>query len=38
MTPSHQTHSIIFRPKRFGLEEDIDGWAGSTQDFLRLGF
>jgi len=23
-------------PKRFGLEEDVDGWAGSTQDFLRL--
>jgi len=38
MTPSwsHQTHSI-FRLKRFGLEEDVD-WAGSIQDFLRLGF
>jgi len=31
-------HSIVFRPKRFGLEEDVDGWAESIQDFLRLGF
>jgi len=40
MSPSwsHQTHSIIFRPKRFDLKEDVDDWAGSTQDFLHLGF
>jgi len=38
MTSFHQKHIIIFRPKRFDLEKDVDGWAGLTQDFLRLGF
>jgi len=33
---SHQTQSIIFLPKRFGIAVDVDGAPGSTHDFFAL--
>ena len=38
MTPSwfHQTHSIVFRPKWFGLEEDVDGRDWVNPKFLAF--
>lgn len=35
---SHQMHSIVFLPKRFGLVVDVDGYPESTHDLLRFGF